>query len=93
MNVHVYYCNYYCSLYYILPTYFFYYIFVGPPACFTMALPPHKLVKVAGQLVAVATSHSLELDLHPVPIALDILCMNTSRGVNKMEAVVYGSVA
>ena len=75
-----------------MPTYFFYYVFVGPPACFTMALPPHKLVKVAGQLVAVATSHSLEFDLHPVPIALDILCMNTSRGVNKMEAVVYSSV-
>ena len=76
-----------------MPTYFFYYFFVGPSACLAMALLPHKLVKVAGELVAVATSHSLKLDLHPVPIALNILCMDTSRGVNKMEAVVYSSVA
>ena len=45
---------------------------------FTIALPPHKLVKVAGKLVCVATFHSLQLGLHSVPVALNILGVHSS---------------
>ena len=36
--------------------------------CLTMSLHPHIFIKVARDVVTVATSHLLQLDLHPVPI-------------------------
>ena len=36
--------------------------------CLTMSLHPHIFIKVTRDVVTVATSHSLQLNLHPVPI-------------------------
>ena len=51
-------------------------------------LPPHKFVEVGRELVAITTLHSLQFCLHPVPVALYCLGVDTGSRVYKMKRMI-----
>ena len=55
----------------------------------TMALTPHKFIKIAFQLVGMATAHSFEFYFHPVPVAFDVLSVNTCDGIHEVAGMIY----
>jgi hypothetical protein len=56
-----------------------------------VSLAPHEFVHIGRNHVCVNPLHSLELHLHPVPVGLDVLCVNGGRGVDEVQRVVDGA--
>ena len=63
-------------------------ILEGLVASHPMSLPPHKLLEVARELVAITTLHSLQFCLHPVPVALYCLGVGTGSRVYEMKRMI-----
>ena len=59
----------------------------------SVSLAPHEFVHIGRNHVCVNPLHSLELRLHTVPVGLDVLGVNTSRGVDEVQRVVDGAVS
>ena len=51
-------------------------------------LPPHELIQVTGELMAVHTLHRLKLLFHSVPVALYTLGVHTVGRIYKLHRVV-----
>ena len=58
----------------------------------SVSLAPHEFVHIGRNHVCVNPLHSLELRLHTVPVRLDVLGVNTSRGVDEVQRVIDGAV-
>ena len=72
-----------CTLHGVLRSNIPHNILEGLVACHSMSLPPHKFVEIARELVAITTLHSLQFYLHPVPVALYCLGVDTGSGSTK----------
>ena len=57
-------------------------------SCFTVPLPPHKLIQIAGELVSVTASHSLEFGFHPTPITFHMLGVDSCGGLYEVDRMV-----
>ena len=55
----------------------------------TMSFTPHKFIKIAFQLVGMATAHSFELYFHSVPVAFNVLSVNTCDGIHEVAGMIY----
>ena len=54
----------------------------------TESLPPHKFVQVSWKVLGMAALHFFKLELHPVPIALYVLCVRPSNWINKVKTMI-----
>ena len=77
-----------CTLHGVLRSNIPHNVLEGLVASHPMSLPPHKFVEVARELVAITTLHSLEFCLHPVPVALYCLGVDTGSRVYKMKRMI-----
>ena len=66
----------------VLLSYVLHYVTQGFSNCFPISLPPHKLVKIAGELMGMTTFHPFQFCLHPTPITLHVLSVNTCGWLN-----------
>ena len=72
------------SLNWVILSYVLHYICHSITVCDSMLFTPHELVEVAWQLVGMVTFHTFKLCLNSVPVAFNVLRVNSCDGIHKV---------
>ena len=65
------------------------YLMKGNTSTASMPLSPHEFIQIGWQLVCMASSHTLQLSLHSIPIWFNMLGMDAGGWINKMKGMIY----